>query len=37
MLERRRKYMPEFKEEAVKMVVEASRPIVEVAREIHVI
>jgi transposase-like protein len=34
--ERRRKFTPEFKDEAVKMVIEASRPIAEVAREIHV-
>jgi transposase len=36
MPERRRKYTPEFKDEAAKMVVETSRPIAEVAREIHV-
>ena len=36
MPERRRKYTPEFKDEAVRMVVETSRPIAEVAREIHV-
>ena len=36
MPERRRKYTPEFKEEAAKMVVETSRPIAEIAREIHV-
>ncbi len=36
MPERRRKYTPEFKDEAAKMVVETSRPIVEVAREIGV-
>ena len=36
MPERRRKFTPEFKEEAVKMVIESSRPIAEVAREIHV-
>ena len=36
MPERRRKYTPAFKEEAAKMVVETSRPIAEVAREIHV-
>ena len=34
MPERRRKYTPAFKEEAAKMVVETSRPIAEVAREI---
>ena len=36
MPERRRKYTTEFKNEAAKMVVETSRPIAEVAREIHV-
>ena len=36
MRERRRKFTPEFKNEAVKMVTESSRPIVEVAREIQV-
>jgi|SRR2546423_10955201 transposase len=36
MPERRRKYTPEFKDEAAKMVVETSRPIAEVAREIGV-
>ena len=36
MLERRRKYTPEFKDEAARMAVETSRPIAEVAREIHV-
>ena len=35
MSERRRKYSPEFKDEAVKMVIESSRPIADVAREIH--
>jgi transposase-like protein len=34
--ERRRKFSPEFKDEAVKMVVESSRAIAEVAREIQV-
>ena len=34
MLERRRKYTPEFKDEAARMVVETSRPIAEVVREI---
>jgi transposase len=33
MLELRRKYRPEFKDEAAKMVMETSRPIAEVARE----
>ena len=30
------KYSPEFRDEAVKLVIETSRPIVEVAREIGV-
>ncbi|RBM17674.1 hypothetical protein DI005_21400 [Prauserella sp. PE36] len=34
--ERRRKFSPEFKDEAVKMVTESSRAIAEVAREIQV-
>jgi transposase-like protein len=36
MPERRRKYTTEFKTEAAKMVVQTSRPIAEIAREIHV-
>ena len=36
MPERRRKFTHEFKDEAVKMVIETSRPIAEVARDIHV-
>jgi transposase-like protein len=36
MPELRRSFTPEFKEEAVKMVIETSRPIAEVAREIRV-
>jgi transposase len=36
MQEKRRKYSPEFKIEAARLVVESSRPIVEVAREIGV-
>lgn len=36
MAENRRKYSPEFKEEAARMVVESDRPIAEVAREIGV-
>jgi transposase-like protein len=36
MPERRRKYSPEFREEAARMVVESSRSIAEVAREIGV-
>jgi transposase-like protein len=34
--ERRRRFSPEFKDEAVKMVIESSRAIAEVAREIQV-
>jgi hypothetical protein len=33
---RYRKFTPEFKDEAVKMVIESSRPIADVARDIHV-
>ena len=36
MRERRRKFSPEFKDEAVKMVIESSRAIAEVARGIQV-
>jgi transposase len=36
MPERRRKFSPEFKDEAVKMVIETSRPVAEVAREVQV-
>jgi transposase-like protein len=36
MPERRKKFTPEFKSEAVKLVIETSRPIAEVAREIQV-
>jgi transposase len=36
MPERRRKYTPEFKDEAAKMVIETSLPIAEVARQIGV-
>ena len=36
MPERRRNFTPEFKDEAVKMVIETSRPIAEVARDIGV-
>lgn len=34
--ERRQKFTASFKDEAVKMVIESSRPIADVAREIHV-
>ncbi len=36
MSERRRSFTPEFKDEAVKLVIEASRPVAEVARQIGV-
>ncbi|MCX4649257.1 MULTISPECIES: IS3 family transposase [unclassified Streptomyces] len=36
MTQKRRKFSPEFRDEAVKMVVVESRPIAEVAREIQV-
>ncbi len=36
MSELRRSFTPEFKDEAVKMVIETSRPVAEVAREIRV-
>ncbi|MFD7480707.1 transposase [Streptomyces sp. NPDC059837] len=36
MAQKRRKLSPEFRDEAVKMVVVESRPIAEVAREIQV-
>ena len=36
MPELRRSFTPEFKDEAVKLVIDTSRPVAEVAREIHV-
>jgi transposase len=36
MREKRRKYSPEFKSEAVRLVIESGRPIAEVAREIGI-
>lgn len=36
MSQRRRKYSVEYKDEAVKMVIETSRPIAEVARELGI-
>jgi transposase len=36
MPERRRKYSPEYRDEAVKMVIEASRPIAAVARDLNI-
>jgi transposase len=37
MLERRNKYSAEFREEAVKAVIETSRPIAQVARELGIV
>ena len=37
MPERRKKYSPEFREEAVKAVIETSRPIAQVARELGLV
>lgn len=37
MPEHRRKYTPEFREQAVRMVIDTSRPIATVAREIGVV
>jgi transposase-like protein len=36
MAERRKKFSASFKDEAVKMVIESSRPVADVAREIHI-
>ncbi len=36
MSRNRRKFSPEFKEEAAKMVVETSRPVAHVARELNI-
>src|SRR6266545_4450315 len=35
--QRRRKYSPEYREEAVKMVIDGPRPIAEVARELGIV
>lgn len=37
MAQSRRKFSPEFRDEAVKMVIETSRPIAEVARELGIV
>ena len=37
MARRKHNYTPEFREEAVKMVVETSRPIAQVARELGIV
>lgn len=34
--QRRRKYSPEFREEAVKMVIELSRPVADVANQLGI-
>lgn len=36
MPERRRKFSPEFRDEAVKMVIEGNRPAAQVARELGI-
>lgn len=36
MSERRRKFSPEFRDEAVRMVVESHRPVAQVARELGI-
>jgi transposase-like protein len=35
--EQRRKYTPEYREEAVRLVIESSRPIAAVARELGIV
>ncbi|WP_436844636.1 transposase [Streptomyces wuyuanensis] len=35
--QKRRKFTPEYREEAVKMVIETSRPIAQVARELGLV
>lgn len=37
MSSRRKKYSPEYREEAVKLVIDSSRPIAEVARELGLV
>ncbi len=37
MSAKRRKFTPEFREEAVKMVIESSRPVAQVARELGIV
>jgi transposase len=36
MPERRRKFSPEFRDEAVKMVIDGNRPVAQVARELGI-
>ncbi|KPI12511.1 transposase IS3/IS911 family protein, partial [Actinobacteria bacterium OV450] len=35
--QKRRKFTPEYREEAVKMVIETSRPVAQVARELGLV
>jgi transposase-like protein len=37
LAQKRRKYSPEFKDQAVKAVIETSRPIADVARELDIL
>ena len=37
MTEKRRRFSPEFREEAVKLVIETSRPVAQVARELGIV
>ena len=37
MSQQRRKFSPEFKDEAVKLVIETSRPIAQVAKELGIV
>ncbi|WP_420716630.1 transposase [Streptomyces sp. H27-H1] len=37
MSQKRRKFSPEYREEAVKMVLETSRPVAQVARELGLV
>jgi transposase-like protein len=36
MPERRRKFSPEFRDEAIKMVIDGNRPVAQVARELGI-
>lgn len=36
MPERRRKFSPEFRDEAVKMVIDGNRPVAQIARELGI-
>lgn len=37
MAQKRNKFSPEFKDEAVRMVIEQSRPVAQVARELGLV